>query len=80
MTDKTENAVSSSSDDEYPPLTFNEAKKMQVGELREELKKRGINSIGSKKKLVNRVKYYCGRGMIQIYQKFIVVFNGLIIS
>lgn len=52
------------SDDEYPPITYDEAKKMQVNDLREEMKKRGLNHQGSKKKLVNRIRYYSGRGMV----------------
>ena len=50
-------------DEEYPPITFQEAKKMPVSELREEMKKRGLNSEGSKRKLTNRIRYYSGRGM-----------------
>ena len=51
-------------DEEYPPLSFQEAKKMSVNELREEMKKRGLNAEGSKKKILNRVRYYLGRGML----------------
>lgn len=64
MSDKNEN-----DEEELPELTFNEAKKMSVAELREEMKKRGINAKGSKKKLINRIRYYSGRGM---YNKIIM--------
>ena len=54
----------SDDENEYPELTYDEAKKMGVADLREEMKKRGLNHQGSKKKLVNRIRYYSGRGMV----------------
>ena len=48
---------------EYPELTLEDAKKMTLSVLREEMKKRGLNSTGTKKKLLNRIRYYKGRGV-----------------
>lgn len=58
------NANSNEEEDEYPPLSYLEAKAMAINKLREELKKRGLNASGTKKKSVNRIKYYATRGML----------------
>ena len=48
---------------EYPALTWQEAKQMTICVLRQEMEKRGLDATGTKKKLMNRVRYYSGRGM-----------------
>ncbi len=59
----------SSGDEDDIELTFQRAKSMKVQELRNELEKRGVNSKGKKKTLINRVKYYASRGQY-IYHCF----------
>ena len=44
--------------DEDTPLTVEVARAMKVSELRKKLEELGVKSDGSKKTLVNRVKYY----------------------
>ena len=45
--------------DEDASLTVEVARAMKVSELRKKLEELGVKSDGSKKTLVNRVKYYC---------------------
>ena len=48
-------------EEEYPPLIYSEAKKLDVKELRLQMDKRGLNTKGGKKILLNRIKYFQGR-------------------
>ena len=48
---------------EYPPISYQEAKTMSVDQLRQEMNKRGLNAIGAKKKLLNRIRFYSGHGL-----------------
>lgn len=52
-------------------LMYKSAKEMHVSQLREEMKQRGFNPNGSKKKLLNRIKYYSGRGISSIDNKHV---------
>ena len=45
-------------DSDDSKFTYKNCKKMKLSELKKELLKRGINSTGTKKKLLNRVKYW----------------------
>ena len=47
----------------FDKLTFAEAKRMRVAELREEMRKRGLDATGTKKKMLNRIRHYLERGM-----------------
>eukprot|EP01083_Nonionella_stella_P277321 942741_1 len=49
-------------DNEYDELSYAQAKALDPQILRQELAKREVNSKGSKKTLLNRVKYYSSRG------------------
>ena len=55
---------SSDSGDEYPPLSYAEAKAMDIVKLRDEMRKRGLlkKDNESKKTLLGRIKYYSGKG------------------
>ena len=56
--------ISEDSGDEYPPLSYAEAKSMKVAQLRDEMRKRGLlkKDNESKKKMLNQIRFYQGRG------------------
>ena len=46
---------------QQPRLTYQMGKTMKLPELREKMRKMGINCNGTKKKLLNRLKYYTSK-------------------